>query len=193
MSKDKKSFLLFKDALSVLDDLTDEQAGLLFKAIRDYQENGSVKLDGLIKIAFAPFKNQFIRDNDKYKKLCEKNKLIADLRYSNNNTKSTTGNQPLPTVTKSTDKDKDKDKDKDNKTIKEDGFDYWWNSYPRKAAKPAALKSFKSKTKSMSESVFMEFVDLISNDSSVRFEKTEKQFIPNPATYLNQERYNDEQ
>lgn len=77
-------------------------------------------------------------------------------------------------------------------SLKNDGFDHWWNLYPKKSAKPAALKSFKSKTKNMNENSFKEFVDLISHDSEVRYEKTEKQFIPNPSTYLNQERYNDD-
>ena len=44
----------------------------------------------------------------------------------------------------------------------------------------------------MNDDDFMEFVDLISNDSYKRFVDTEKQFILNPSTYLNQERYNDE-
>ena len=86
MSKIKKSFVLHIDSLNVLDDLTDEQAGKLFKAIKSYQKNESEKLDGLIKVAFSPFKNQFERDNEKYKKLCEKNRLIAEKRHS---TKST--------------------------------------------------------------------------------------------------------
>ncbi len=76
--------------------------------------------------------------------------------------------------------------------IKEDGFNHWWGVYPKKTAKPAALKAFKSKTKNMAKDGFMEFVDLISNDSQKRYKETEKQFIPNPSTYLNQERYNDE-
>lgn len=77
-------------------------------------------------------------------------------------------------------------------SLKNDGFDHWWKSYPKKVAKPAGLKAFKSKTKNMGEDSFMKFVDLISSDSANRYLQTEKQFIPNPATYLNEERYNDE-
>ena len=83
-------------------------------------------------------------------------------------------------------------KNKEITSLKNDGFDHWWKSYPKKVAKPAGLKAFKSKTKNMGEDSFMQFVDLISNDSANRYAQTEKQFIPNPATYLNEERYNDE-
>jgi len=87
------------------------------------------------------------------------------------------------------------DKNDNNKYILElfgKGFDHWWGSYPKKIAKPAALKAFKSKTKNMNEDSFMEYVDLISSDSNTRYKETNKEYIPNPSTYLNQERYNDD-
>ena len=70
----KKSFILHIDSLSVLDELTNEQAGQLFKAIHNYQIGKDVKLDFGLKMAFLPFKNQFIRDNDKYLSIVERNK-----------------------------------------------------------------------------------------------------------------------
>ena len=70
----KKSFILFKDTLSVLDDLTDEQAGLLFKAIRNYQNEQILELDALTKIAFSPFKSQFERHEISYATRVEANK-----------------------------------------------------------------------------------------------------------------------
>ncbi len=77
-------------------------------------------------------------------------------------------------------------------SLKNDGFDHWWDSYPKKSSKPAALKAFRSKTKNMGENSFFTFVDMLINDSQKRYEKTDRQFIPNPSTYLNQEKYNDE-
>ena len=104
-----------------------------------------------------------------------------------------TSNQQVTTI-------KNVKNDKNDKNIKktkfsdlqQEAFDHFWDLYPKKVAKPSALKSFKAKTKGMKEDQLMEFTDLISFDSSKRFEKTEKQFIPNPSTYLNQERYEDE-
>ena len=71
MSNKKKSFLLHIDSLDILDDLTNGQAGVLFKAIKAYQHNEEFPLDSVVKIAFSPFKNQFFRDDEKYTKTCE--------------------------------------------------------------------------------------------------------------------------
>jgi hypothetical protein len=70
----KTGFILHLDSLQVLDELTDEQAGVLFKAIKAYHEGNSVQLDFAMKMAFIPFKNQFERDQIKYEKTCERNK-----------------------------------------------------------------------------------------------------------------------
>lgn len=70
----RKSFILHIDSLDVLSELSDEQTGALFKAMLHYQKTGEVNLDGLLKVVFIPFKNQFDRDNEKYKSICERNK-----------------------------------------------------------------------------------------------------------------------
>ena len=109
MSKQRKSFIIHFDSLNVLDDLNNEQAGMLFKAIKSYQCGDELTLDALTKVAFSPFKNQFARDAEKYKKLCEKNRLIAESRYTTKSTTGKSGNQSLPEATKSTDNDSKSD------------------------------------------------------------------------------------
>lgn len=71
----KTGFILHLDSLDLLDELTNEQAGILFKAIRDYNLGKEPELDFGLRMAFLPFKNQFIRDNISYEKTCERNKL----------------------------------------------------------------------------------------------------------------------
>jgi hypothetical protein len=68
----KKSFVLHVDSLDVLDELTNEQAGILLKAMRDYHNEEETPLDALTKIVFCPFKNQFNRDSLKYQTTCER-------------------------------------------------------------------------------------------------------------------------
>ena len=114
MSKKRKSFIVHNDSLNILDELTDNQAGMLFKAIKDYQLGNELDLDILTKVAFSPFKNQFERDAVKYENLCEKNRLIAETRYATKSTSGKAGNQTLPKVTKSTDNKSDSDSDSDN-------------------------------------------------------------------------------
>lgn len=71
MELKKKSFILHVDSLGVLSDLSDEQAGKLFKAMLAFHKGEELDLDPLTKMAFSFFKNQFIRDNEKYIKTCE--------------------------------------------------------------------------------------------------------------------------
>jgi hypothetical protein len=71
----KKSFYLFHDSLDILNDLTDEQAGKLFKAIYNFNIGIDTELDPVLKMCFLPFRNQFVSDLDAYNKKCEKNKL----------------------------------------------------------------------------------------------------------------------
>lgn len=68
-------------------------------------------------------------------------------------------------------------------------FAEFWNAYPRKTQRKDALKAW---TKLKPERALL---DLITGNLRARVdagEWTEKQFIPHPATYLNQERWKDE-
>lgn len=62
-----KSFILHKDSLSVLNKLSDEEAGKLFKAIFNYQSQNILPTNNLISIIFEPFLNQFKRDAENIK------------------------------------------------------------------------------------------------------------------------------
>ena len=101
----KTGFILHLDSLSVLDELTNEQAGILFKAIRDYNLGKEPELDFAMRMAFIPFKNQFERDLEKYNNTCERNR--------NNGSKG--GRPKKPTETQKTQVVFEKPKKADNK------------------------------------------------------------------------------
>ena len=69
----KKSFIVHLDSLSVLDDLNDAQAGQLLRAMLACHNGEDLVLEPIVKVAFNPFKNQFIRDGKKYQETVEKN------------------------------------------------------------------------------------------------------------------------
>lgn len=70
-----KSFILHLDSLVILEKLSDEQAGKIFKSIYNYQKKGEIeKLDFALDLALTPFVNQFLRDDEKYKITCERRK-----------------------------------------------------------------------------------------------------------------------
>lgn len=67
----RNTFLLYIDRLEVLDEMTDADAGKLFKAIRDYVQNGSMPERGtVVSIAFRALKPALDSDTEKYRLMC---------------------------------------------------------------------------------------------------------------------------
>jgi len=83
------------------------------------------------------------------------------------------------------------DKDKNTNTVDQpDGFDTFWSAYPKKVGKPAALKAFRSAK--INGHLPEVLADLEDKAGSEAWTKAGGQFVPNPATYLNQRRWEDE-
>lgn len=69
----RNAFLLYIDRLEVLDDMTDADAGKLFRAIRDYVKDGSTPERGtIVSIAFLALKPALDSDSEKYHLMCLK-------------------------------------------------------------------------------------------------------------------------
>jgi len=75
----RKSFLIHVDSLDILDELSNDQCGELFKAIRSHHTGEKIELSPLVKVAFSPFRNQFKRDQEKYQKTCEARALAGSM------------------------------------------------------------------------------------------------------------------
>jgi uncharacterized protein YdaU (DUF1376 family) len=67
----------------------------------------------------------------------------------------------------------------------DDMFDDFWNVYPKKEAKIKAQQAWRKLSKTKKEKAI--------NDARNRFNGTERQYIPLPASYINAERWEDEQ
>lgn len=75
MSKEQKGFVIYGDVQAVVDELNDEQAGKLFRAMLAYFATGKApKFDGILKYVWIPIKQQMDRDKEKYEAKCEKNR-----------------------------------------------------------------------------------------------------------------------
>ncbi len=112
----RKSFVIHIDSLDVLDDLSDEQAGQLFRAIKAFQKGEDISLEPMVKIAFSPLKNQFIRDNEKYKKTCERRAEAGSKGGLAKASKSSKTKQTKANLAENKNKNKNKNKSKsDNK------------------------------------------------------------------------------
>jgi hypothetical protein len=75
---ERKSFIIYKDALEILDELDLETSGKLFHAIRNYQKDGTEPEDREMRLLFFNFKQQFIRDEQKYNEASQRNKVNGE-------------------------------------------------------------------------------------------------------------------
>ena len=71
-----------------------------------------------------------------------------------------------------------------------DGFAEFWDRYPKKVGKPAALKAFRAAK--LNGHLPEVLADVEEKAASAGWTKDGGQFVPNPATYLNQRRWEDE-
>lgn len=119
--KEQKGFVVYGDYKSVIDELDNEQAGQLFKAMLDYFVNETVPdFRDALKIAFIMIKQQMDRDANKYQKKCEKNRENINKRWNKNNTTvydriRTDTNYTNTNTKKDKNKDKNKDTDKESR------------------------------------------------------------------------------
>ena len=121
--KSKKSFLVHIDSLDILDDLTDEQCGQLFKAIKAFQNNDKLELSSLVKIAFSPFKNQFIRDDEKYQITCDRRAKAGSLGGKQKVANASKSKQKVANLADKKNKSKNKtNNDSDNKKERSSRF-----------------------------------------------------------------------
>lgn len=82
----------------------------------------------------------------------------------------------------------EQNKSKQSKAIlaQPDGFAEWYGAYPRKVGKPAALKAWVKLTQSQRDTA-----SNVVKQYANAMQGKDVQYIPNPATYLNQHRFDD--
>ena len=84
--KDQKGFIVYGDTKAVVDELTDEQAGRLFRGMLEYFVDGNEpEFSDVLKFVFIPIRQQMDRNANKYEKRCERNKENAKKRWDNAN------------------------------------------------------------------------------------------------------------
>lgn len=91
------------------------------------------------------------------------------------------------TVTEGNALEEEKNKNKNKKDIYSNEFERFWDLYPRKVDKKKAYKSFKTSLKTHSLQNILEGTEKYAK----QVQKTEKQFIKHPTTFLNNESFID--
>ena len=214
MSQQKKSFILHIDSLDVIDDLTDEQAGQLFRAIKSYHVDGAFEPSAIIKVAFAAFKSQFNRDLEKYERIVTRNKnnglkggrpKTQEIPEEPKKPSGLSGNPEEPKKPDSvngsvsgidngseSEGDKPSSKDSGEKPPKyDDQFLEFWLAYPqrKRKSKATAYKAWVKLDREEKQSA----IDVIPKASQQPdWVKDDGKFIPLPSTWLNASGWEDE-
>lgn len=202
MEKERKSFILYMSYKKHLELLSYEDIGRLTMALFDYAENGTVpNLDGMAMMAFSFISAQMDLDLSKYKDICQKRseagRLGAEAKKANAKTdKQKQANK----ADNDNDDDNDDDNDNDLKTTPPivppndaptSRFDTFWSVYPKKVGKKAARTAWKRIK--MDKALFDRIIAAVEKaKQSQQWKKNGGQYIPNPATWLNQGRWDDE-
>lgn len=191
----KKYVKVFYDWEEVTSTLSDAERGRLITALVLYARSGEIiELCGAERHVFPTLRAQVDRDNESYEKSI-KNGTLGGAPIGNKNAQTSKNNLKQPKTSENNqdkDKDKDKEEDKDNKkpSTRMRAFEEFWLAYPKKVGKEAARKAF-SKIES---SVFPLLIPAIAvQKTSSQWQRDKGQYIPNPATWLNQGRWADEQ
>ena len=165
----KKSIIIYADCIAILEELTYEQAGRLFKAILSYVNEEPVtetEGDPAVSMAFKVLKNQIDRDTEKYVAKCEKNKQIAIAREKRRKElreqMNTNVHERKRTHTNVTDNDNDTENDSDNESTNVDN-----NNLPLSLRSKGSLHSKAGATqpKSFREKVLRYFNDKMEGKS----------------------------
>lgn len=199
---------VFGDLSATVDLLSDAEAGRLLKSLLHYINGGEDELLGQEKLVFAMLKSQIDRDSASYAAFTDKQRENGKKGGRPQKANAFSDNPKNPSLFSETqksqeeEKEKDKDKDKDQEKDKDvtgakaqsrarDGrFDVFWANYPRKVGKEAARKAFSRL--SMTNELLSQMLSAIKQQcASPQWTKDNGQYIPNPATWLNQGRWED--
>ena len=109
---EKRSFIVYYDILEQLEDFTDEQVGKMFRAMVEYDKNGTIpNFNAEMKIAFKFIKVSLDKKKQEYLETCAKNSENARKRWGK---QYATGCDRMRVDANDADNDNDTDTDTDN-------------------------------------------------------------------------------
>ena len=191
-----------------------EQRGVLLTSVLEFVKNGVEPefSDLALTVAFSVIRNTIKRDLEKYEKVCKVKSENAKKRWTVNANECNSmqidafaGDNDTDNVN---DIDNVNDTDNDNvneadKKIKSTSFSSktacvyseeflsFWKEYPKKVGKGEAFKQWKKAR--LTENDMLEILNALKwQKKSDRWCNSNGRYIPNPATYLSQRRWEDE-
>lgn len=196
-SEEKKSFKLYNDYKKHFDQMTDEDAGKVIKAILAYVNYMDFpELEGAAAMAFSFIEAQLERDRKAYDKKCETNrengskggrpKKNPEDPVENEEPKETqenptkpfgfSGFPEIPTET-------EKEEKKPTKTEYPEGFKKFWEIYPRCADKKQCYRQYAARIKDGYSPEELEAAARAYRDECQR-KRTPQEYIKHGKTFL---------
>lgn len=204
----RESFVLYTAYSDQLDLLSDEQCGKLFRAIMTHAKGEDVHhLDSVTMMLFSVIRARMDTDAERYAAVCkarsEAGKKGGRPRAANQDkakkAKGFFDNQDKAKKAKKADYeyeyDIDNDNDKNIKPLKPslsaERFEAFWKAYPKKVGKKAAASAWE-KARVSGELFTKIMTTLEAVKCSDQWHKEGGRYIPNPATWINQGRWDDD-
>lgn len=197
-----KYLKVFTDFADAMEELGDAERGRLFTAMLKYAETGAAPdFRGNERFIWPVAKLQIDRTVEEYNRTAEVRRECGKLGGRPKKPNGSLENQKNQKVFEKSKKTYDKDKDKDKDNIPSGNntphapqggrFAEFWAQYPKKVGKGAAEKAFERIKPD--KQTFDRMMDAISAQKRSRqWTENNGQYIPNPATWLNQRRWEDE-
>ena len=199
--KDIKSIILYLDSADAIDYLTNEQTGILFKAVFRYARTGQ-KLessDTALTALFTIFCAQIDRDHKKYEERCERNVANAKKRYEKQHQDdqppaiACDRMPPHPNVCHN-DKNSDNDAETDNKPDTDDdnadaliisdacvsdySFETVWSMYGKPVGNVEILKAkWNSLSAKNKDSILSYIPQYVASTPEIRYRKNFENFL----------------
>lgn len=199
----QETLTIFPEVEDITQDLTDEQFGVLMRAVIAYRFRGTEYSgnDSLVKFAFRYMSNQVDRGEnaklakakaaqERWKKQtdadeCRRMQSGAEICET---MQSDTPIQSIPIQSIPIQSiPKENKKEKKDKGLKQSTFEIFWQAYPRKEGKKKAQDAFAKVTVSLE--ALLSAIEI--QKKTPQWEKDNGQYIPHPATWLNGKRWED--
>lgn len=176
-----KSFNVYLDYIENIEALTDEEVGQLFRALLSYTNTDVVpEMSAIVKVAFTPMRKQIDVEFEHFRMKSEANSENARKRWQMVAEKKDA--KKCEEMRSHQNKNKNKE---ENKEL----FNEFWTAYPKKVGKQVALRSFDKLN--VNREMLDKMLEAIKKQKGSN-QWQDSQYIPNPSTWLNQERWNDE-
>ena len=198
MAKDKDSIILYESFFEATEDLSALEKAELWDCFGKYLKGISHTFESKEAARSWKFiKLQLDADKKKYEDVCKKRSLTGKAGGIKSGESRREANEANASESKQTkqkqasEADTDTDTDINKKKIKKEKALEIYAAYPRKVAKPAALKAITNAFASVPSDELLAKTQAYA-EAVAKWSDKDREFIPHPATWFNQERYNDD-